>query len=93
MRKRGFTLTEVLVVIFILVSLGGLLVPALQAARNNAENLRENQKPEEANKNSLYMSTVRHDGHLWVMNRTMDYFLHHPDCPCHGKAERDDQGR
>lgn len=91
MRKRGFTLKEVLVVIFILVSLGGLLIPAFQAARNNAKNLRENQNPEEANKNGWYMSTVRHDGHLWVMNRTMDYFLHHPDCPCHGKAERDDQ--
>lgn len=91
--KRGFTLTEVLVVIFILVSLGGLLVPAIQAARNNAKNLRENKNPEEANKNGWYMSTMRHDGHLWVMNRRMDYFLHHPDCPCHGKAERDDQVR
>jgi len=41
MRKLGFTLTEVLVVIFVLVSLGGLLVPAIQAARNNAKNLRQ----------------------------------------------------
>jgi prepilin-type N-terminal cleavage/methylation domain-containing protein len=91
MRKRGFTLTEVLVVIAILCTLGGLLFPAIQAARNNAKNFRENQNPEEANKNSLYMSTVRHDGHMWVMNRTMDYFLHHPDCPCKGKAEREER--
>lgn len=90
MRKCAFTLAEVLVVIVILGILAGLLVPAIQAAKNNAKNFRENQNPEGANKKSWSLSTEHHDGHMWVMNRTMDYFLHHPDCPCKGKAEKEE---
>lgn len=91
MNKRGFTLTEVLVVVAILATLAGLLIPAIQVARNNARNHRENQNSGETEKKSFYMSTEHHDGHMWVMNRTMDYFLHHPDCPCKGKAEREER--
>lgn len=78
MKKRAFTLTEVLVVIAILGILAGLLIPAIQAAKNNAKNFRENKNPEEANKKSWSLSTEHHDGHMWVMNRTMDYFFAPP---------------
>lgn len=46
------------------------------------------QNPDKVEK-SFYLHTEQHDGHTWVMNRTMDYLLHHPDCPCHGKVEKD----
>jgi type II secretory pathway component PulJ len=86
--RRAFTLIEALVSLFIVVTVLGLLIPAILAAA-----AREGRKTEEVRDKSFYLHTERHDGHMWVLNRTMDYFVHHPDCPCHGKAERDDQGR
>lgn len=87
--KRGSTLIEVLVSLGIVATIAGLLIPALLAAIAKV-----NRKPEgvrQERDKSFYLHTERHDGHMWVLNRTMDYFVHHPDCPCHGKAERDDQ--
>lgn len=89
--KNGFTFVEFLIALAIVATLLGLLVPALVAARANA-----NRKPEEVRQESdksWYLHTEQHDGHLWILNRNMDYFVHHPDCPCKGKAERDDQGK
>ena len=88
--RRAFTLIEILVALGIVVTILGLLVPALFAARDAANRKHEVREDRER---SFYLHTERHDGHLWVLNRTTDYFVHHPDCPCHGKAERDDQGR
>lgn len=84
--KRGFTLVEVLVSLAILATLAGLIIPGCAAVAEANRKARQN--PDKAER-SFYLSTERHDGHMWVMNRTMDYFIHHPDCPCKEKAERE----
>lgn len=87
MTRRAFTFIEFVIALFIVATILGLLVPALVAARSNA-----NRKPGEVPE-SQYLMTSRHDGHLWIVAPTLNQFMHHPDCPCHGKAERDDQGK
>ena len=85
--RRGFTLIELLGLIAIILTLVGLLIPALTAARNAAQ--RGGQASAEAElpaPKSWRLWTRSHDGHLWVISD--DYFTHHPDCPCYGKAER-----
>jgi prepilin-type N-terminal cleavage/methylation domain-containing protein len=86
--KRGFTLIEFLVSLGIVTTIAGLLIPALLAAMAKV-----NRKPEEVRQErdkSWHLHTQKHDGHMWILNRTMDYFVHHPDCPCHGKAEKEE---
>lgn len=85
--RRGVAFTELLVAIFFILTLAGLLIPALTAARKAAQ--RGGQAPAEAElpaPQSWRLWTRSHDGHLWVISD--DYFVHHPDCPCYGKAER-----
>jgi len=36
-----------------------------------------------------YLRTVEHDGHWFVGPRYAGGLLHHPDCPCGGKAEEE----
>lgn len=91
--RRAFTLVEILVSLAILATLLGILVPALMVAKATADGASgEAEEAEEAEK-SLYLQNINHDGHLWVINMGLNCFVHHPDCPCHGKAERYDQGR
>lgn len=79
MSRRGVTFTECLVVLAIIASLAGLLVPAFMAAAGSKE---QKDPPRSWN---LY--TAQHDGH-WFVKDAGGGVCHHPDCPCSGrKAE------
>ena len=89
--KRGFTFTEVLFTFAIFAAITALLFPVASAVANKASR-EANQKSKETQSHikAFDLYTAQHDGHLWVLNRTSDYFLHHPDCPCkENKAERE----
>ena len=86
--RKGFAIIEALVALGILAVFAAFLV-GLVAARNANLDKRSTENDAPVAKR-FHMSTVRYEGHKWVMNRTMDYFLHHPECPCGGKAERDE---
>jgi len=84
MRRKAATLVEGLVVLAIIATLVGLLLPAILASAGF--------KPQSAEPpETSLLHTVRHDGHLWVLSwrSHSTHFVHHPDCPCQGKqAER-----
>jgi competence protein ComGC len=86
--KRAFTLVEAVVVVAILLTLVGLLWPAISAARSAASRGSDGvthaiNEPTE----SWNLHTVRHDGH-WFVEKAGGGVCHHPDCPCSGKVER-----
>jgi hypothetical protein len=78
--KKGFTFVEALVCLFIVLTLIGLLVPAIQAAKRN-------NKPTENGEKSIPdgwmydFVTVKHDNHLFIKSGDGG-IIHHPDCPC-----------
>ena len=87
--RRGFAFTELLVAILFILTLAGLLIPALTAARKAAQ--RGGQASAEAElpaPKAWGLATRSHDGHLWVISIDTDNFVHHPDCPCTGKVEK-----
>jgi len=77
--KKGFTLVEALGCLFIVLTLIGLLVPAIQKSLNN-------NKPTENGEKSIPdgrmydFVTVKHDNHLFI--KSGHGIIHHPDCPC-----------
>ena len=84
--KKGFTLVEALVGLFIAATIIGLLVMAIQPLNNN--------KPTENGEKSIPdgsiygFVTVKHDNHLFI-KLTQAGIIHHPDCPCFTRtAER-----
>ena len=87
--RNGFTLVKLGVVVAIIFALLGLLSPAFSAARDAAKSRREKGEPPE----TWRLRTVTHDKHLWVISDAVAtvpaIFCHHPDCPCHKKAERE----
>lgn len=94
-KKKGLTLVECLAVLAILLTLAGLLWPAISAARATAARHAAGGEPavREPSK-SWSLSTEQHDGHWWVTYLTIHAaaFQHHPDCPCHDRtAESEDK--
>jgi hypothetical protein len=77
--KKGFTLVEALVGLFIAATLIGLLVTVIQKPLNNY-------KPTENGEKSIPdgwmydFHTVKHDNHLFI--KSGHGIIHHPDCPC-----------
>jgi hypothetical protein len=85
MRKPAFTLVEALTILAILATLVGLLVPAILAARKNADHMTvpsvaEDSEPPE----SWTLCTVQHSGHWFVVGDK--WGMHHPDCPCRSQT-------
>jgi prepilin-type N-terminal cleavage/methylation domain-containing protein len=74
--RAAFTLVEALVVLAIIATLVAMLTPAFMAAMDNAEGREPHEPPE-----SIWLSTVKHDGH-WFVVKGENCCLHHPDCPC-----------
>jgi len=78
--KKGFTFVEALVCLFIVLTLIGLLVPAIQIAA------KRNNKPTDNAEKSIpdgweySFVTVKHDNHLFI--KSGHGIIHHPDCPC-----------
>jgi len=75
--KKGFTLVEALVCLFIVLTLIGLLVPAIQSINNKRIENGEKSMPDGRMYNFV---TVKHDNHLFI--RDEHDIIHHPDCPC-----------
>lgn len=81
MKRNGFTLVELMVVVAIIATLCGLLYPAFSAVRAAASRKEgEVSEPHE----TVWLRTVKHDGHWFVGSFTYHamHFVHHPDCPC-----------
>ena len=77
--KKGFTLVEALVCLAIVLTLIGLLVPAIQQSLNN--NPTENGEKSIPDGWIYGFVTVKHDNHLFI-KLTQAGIIHHPDCPC-----------
>lgn len=83
-------LIEILATIVILVILLTIIYGACVAVRNASINsTKETKSQSQSPIKAFELYTGQHDGHLWILNRTSSYFLHHPDCPCSGKSEKD----
>lgn len=78
--RRAFTLVEALVVAAILLTLVGLLWPAISAVASRSQDGVEAVAVEPVR--SLSLLTRTHDGHWWVTNANAGHFVHHPECPC-----------
>ena len=86
MKKNAFTLAEILTTLAIILTLAGLLTPAIMAARDSANRNADGQpEPPREPPESIWLSTVKHDGH-WFVVRGDSWGLHHPDCPCHSRT-------
>lgn len=83
--RRGFTLIEVVVVLAILATLCGLLAPAFFAARDAATTQQKAPAADSGPPSTMYLYTVQHDGHWWIIERAARHFEHHPDCPCRSR--------
>jgi len=83
--KKGFTLVEALVCLFIVLTLIGLLVPAIQSINNTRyrrcilERIENGEKSMPDGRMYNFV-TVKHDNHLFI--KSGHGIIHHPDCPC-----------
>jgi len=78
--KKGFTLVEALAYLFIVLTLIGLLVPAIQQSLINNNKPTENGEKPMPDGRMYNFVTVKHDNHLFI--RDGHDIIHHPDCPC-----------
>ena len=83
MRRRGSTLLEETVVVAIIVTLLGLLLPTVFSARSRAAAAAVPRPSSD-----WRIRTVKHDEHLFIIGSgSPEFCLHHPDCPCGRKPE------
>lgn len=88
MRRKAFTLVEVLVVVAVLVILASIIVGAVKSVKDGATVAVE--ETTSINNGRGWGSTIRtvsHDGHRFVTMTANDpdggvAIIHHPDCPC-----------
>lgn len=87
MKRKSFTLIEVLVMLAILAVIAALLVPAFMSANRVAT-----QASAETTIGSVRLTTIEYEGHKFVVGTHVTFgalaIVHSPGCPCQMKAER-----
>lgn len=70
--RLGFTMIEVLCAAAILAILAGLVLGCIPVSG-----------PDSGPPKTVMLTTVEHDGHWFIVDGTVRFFVHHPGCPCH----------
>ena len=86
MRRKGFTLVEIMIVILIIGLLLAIAVPQFLTARENSQEKAcwSNQQKLEAAKHMWIMDYARGSGSSPVMaDLVPEYIKHEPECPTH----------
>ena len=86
MKRRGFTLTELAVVIVILLILAGIFYPVINAFRESRDRFHEATKNTKQPIVLSYHSiaNIDYDNHKFIVVEGLEAInlIHHPDCQC-----------